>query len=125
MNLLSLCKHLPEDIVKYILSYDKNIVIRHGIIKIINKLNKQLYEKSYKLLMKKPLPIMGRTTINNNIIYTWCTVKLRLDNLGEHYIDYSCNSDMVMVTTAFWGKTNIDSRVNGVRRFEKIQFILP
>jgi hypothetical protein len=125
MKLSSLCKYLPEDVVRYILNFDKNIVIRHGMIKFIHKLDKQLYSESYKLLMKKPLPILGRTTFYNNKIHTWCTVKLRLDSSGEHYIDYSSNPDRVMVTTTFWGGTNINSKINGIRRFEKLQFILP
>ena len=50
MNLCLLTKHLPEDIVKYILEFDKNIVIRNGFIHIIHKIDKNLYKNSYKLL---------------------------------------------------------------------------
>jgi len=125
MKISSLSRHLPEDIVRYILDFDKNIVIRHGNIKIIHELDKQLYGESYRLLVKKPLPIQGRITRHMNKIYTWCTVKLRLDNYGEHYIDYSSGPTGVTCTLAFWGGTSINSKINGIRRFEKTQFILP
>ena len=153
MNLSSLCRHLSEDIVLYIFEFDKNIVVRRGVVKIMHALDKQLYSESFKVLMKKPLPILGRTTrvmnrINNNNnhnnnnnnnnnhnnnnnnnnhnnTYTWCSVKLRLDSGGEHYIDYSSGPGGVTCTLTFWGGTSKESKVNGVRRFEKNVFQLP
>lgn len=125
MKLSYLCNYLPEDIVRYILGFDKTIAIRRGNIKFIHELDKQLYSESYKLLMKKPLPTLGRTTKNKNKTYTWCNVKLRLDSYGEHYIDYSSGPGGVTCTLAFWGGTNDDSKINGVRRYERTKFDLP
>uniref|UniRef100_A0A6C0DQM5 Uncharacterized protein n=1 Tax=viral metagenome TaxID=1070528 RepID=A0A6C0DQM5_9ZZZZ len=125
MLLSSLCNYLPQDIVQYVLEFDKNIVVRNGIIKIINKLDKQLYSESFNVLIKKPLPILGRTNRIMNKIYTWCTVKLRLDRHGEHYIDYSSGPTGVKCTLTFWGGTGDDNKINGIRRFEKTHFNLP
>ena len=124
MKLSSLCKYLPEDTVRYILEFDRNIVINNGIIKIMHNLDKQLYSESYRLLMKKPLPMLGRTTKHQNKTYTWCSVKLRMDRYGEHYIDYSSGPDRLTCTLAFWGGTDSASKINGVRRYERTVFIM-
>jgi len=106
MNLCLLTKHLPEDIVKYILEFDKNIVIRNGFIHIINKIDKNFYKNSYKLLSKKSYIINSRTTYYNNETNTWAQAKLWNFTIPHLtcYISYSSNKDELKYTFCSWGK---------------------
>lgn len=47
---------LPMDIVKHVLSYCKNVVIRNGDIIFINKLDKNKFASATDCLIKKPFP---------------------------------------------------------------------
>jgi len=100
---MKLLQILPEDIVKYILSFDQRITIRRGKIYFIHRLNKILYGDIERLLLKRPLPIEGRTTHHNNIVQTWCTVHLRDDSIGNYYMNRSSRGDEVIVTLCMWG----------------------
>ena len=107
MNLSCLCNCLPEDVVRYILQFDNRIVIRKDVVYFIHKLNKIFYKDSFKLLLEKPLPSDGRTTIYNNELFTWCIVRLKLDGSYRHYISYSSNSKEIVCTLNFWGKHGV------------------
>jgi hypothetical protein len=106
MKLDCLTKLLPEDCVKYILSFDKNIVVRRGNIHFINKINQDLYKESYNLLLKRPKIAEGRTTVYNNEKSTWCTVALRnykTPHLNP-YISYSSNKTKFEFSFDMWAK---------------------
>jgi len=118
MNIYFLTKYLPEECVRYILSFDKNIIVRNGNIHIIHKLNQELYKESYRLLIKRPQIKEGRTTVYNNKKSTWCTIPLRnyeKPHLNP-YIAYSSNEERVDYSFDMWAK-------NGVYR--KTTFSMP
>ena len=104
LKLSSLCNKLPEDVVRYILSFDGNIIVRNETLFFIHKLDKNVYKKSYEMLLKKPLVVEGRTVRHNNEISTWCCVRLKLNSKCKHYLSYSSNKKEVKCTLCFWGE---------------------
>lgn len=102
MRVSSLCRFLPEDIVKHILSFDPMIAIRRGNIHFIHKLDKTLYQDAFHLLVKKSLIREGRTTRYNNEVSTWCCVRLNFYN--QFYMNYSSNNSGILCTISIWGR---------------------
>ena len=106
MHIHSLTKHLPEEIVRHILSFDDRIVLRKRILHIIHKINKDLYKNSYDILLKKPTIKEGRTTVYNNDKHTWCTMRLwnnKRPNL-DPYISYSSKKNEFKFKFNIWTK---------------------
>jgi hypothetical protein len=102
MRVASLCRILPEDVVRHILSFDPMIAIRRGNIHFIHKLDRSLYEDAFHLLVKKSLVREGRTIRYNNEISTWCSVRLKFYN--QFYISYASNNNGVIFKICIWGK---------------------
>jgi hypothetical protein len=118
MKLDCLTKYFPEDIVRYILTFDDRIVIRKGVIHIINKINKDLYKESYSLLLRRPLIKEGRTTVYRGEKSTWCTISLR-NYLKPHlnpYISYSSNATNFNFSFDMWAKGG---------KYRKTTFVMP
>jgi hypothetical protein len=118
MNLYCLTKHLPEDVVRHILSFDDRIVVRRGNIHIIHRLNKELYKESCRLLLKRPVIKEGRTTVYNGKKSTWCTIPLR-SYLRPHlnpYIAYSSNEEKFEFSFDMWAKDG---------KYRKTTFVMP
>jgi hypothetical protein len=118
MKIHSLTKYLPEDIVKHIISFTRNIVVRRGVIHIIDKINKELYKDSYSLLEKKPLITETRTTHYNSETYTWCTVRL-WNYKNPHitpYVTYSSKNDEFIYKFNIWAKGGL---------YRETTFIMP
>jgi hypothetical protein len=109
MILDSLTKYLPEEIVKHILSFDDRIVVRKGNLHIIHKINKELYKTAYDVLLKKPLRIDGRTTVYNNEVYTWCSVRLwnYKHPFLQPYISYSSKKNEYIFKFNVWAKDGL------------------
>ena len=75
-------KHLPYNIVLYILQYDRRFVVKNGKILIINKIPVEDYR--YNLLntsfTQNPLVIKQKTHIIDNVYYVNVKVKLLIKN---------------------------------------------
>jgi hypothetical protein len=118
MKLDCLTKYLPEEIVRIILSFDERIVVRRGNIHIINKINKEFYKESIRILLKRRLITEGRTTLYNGKKSTWCSIRL-WSYSRQHlnpYISYSSNEEKLEFSFDMWAK-------NGVYR--KTTFVMP
>jgi|UniRef100_A0A6C0DBA6 hypothetical protein len=120
MNIYSLTKYLPEDIVRHVLSFDDRIVLRKGDgnLIFINKINKELYKDSYSSLLKKPLVKEGRTTTYNNEKYTWCSVRLwnYKNQYLNPYISYSSKNNEYIFKFNVWAKGGL---------YRESSFIMP
>lgn len=118
MNLDCLTKYLPEEIVRFILSFDDRIVVRRGNIHIIHKINQELYKESYRLLLKRPIIKEGRTTVYRGKKSTWCTISLK-SYLHPHlnpYIAYSSNEEKFEFSFDMWAKDG---------KYRKTTFVMP
>lgn len=118
MNLDYLTKFLPEDIVRYVLSFDDRIVIRKRNLHIIHKINKELYKDAYDVLLKKSLVKEGRTTVYNDEKQTWCSVRLwnyKKPYLNA-YISYSSSNSGCLFKFDIWAKGGL---------YRETKFIMP
>ena len=115
MKIKELAKYLPIEIVKYIISFDSSIVIRREKLYFIKNINKELYEESYKVLLKKPIIKESRTTTFNNQKETYATIRLKNPDIAI-YISYSSKKNEYKFSFDLWSK-------NGIYR--KYEYLMP
>jgi hypothetical protein len=92
---MEIFKNIPDDIVKYILSYDKRFSIRNGII--MNRLDTIKYENIIQLLENKPKPLC-----NNRI-------RICIITLSDNYLlqfDFTQNEYKFITSNEFWRGIN-------------------
>lgn len=118
MKLNCLTKYLPEEIVRYVLTFDDRIVVRHGNIHIIYKINKEIYKESYQLLLQRPLIKEGRTSVYHGKKSTWCTIPLWNYSKPQlnPYITYSSNENKFEYSFDMWAKGG---------KYRKTIFVMP
>jgi hypothetical protein len=123
----SLNRHLPTEIVRYILSFDDRIAIRrNGAIRIVKKLDADKYKEVMLRLIRNRRPTtigVARATIHRGEITTWCTARLRDDLVGLHYLD--CRSDNRGITYKFTIWRRRDSLGTEPNKFTQTQITIP
>ena len=92
---MEIFEHTPDDIIKYILTYDNRFAIRNG--NIVNRLDTIKYENIIQSLENKP-----KLWFNNKLIF--CIVTLSDKFLLK--FDFTHNEYKFMTSSEFWTGIN-------------------